>query len=120
MIDQKEARESHELFRAASSLYARCSGTGEVVEMEGLCIANSRSQWFIMNAASLGRPVSSQAELAARANEARAYFAKEQHPSGLKTAFNHQIKYVKVWLCHEVLDLINNQEVHLRVVSSVE
>ena len=80
MVDQKEARESHDLFRAASSLYARCSGTGEVVEMEGLCIANSRSPWFIMNAATLGKPVSSQAELAARANEARAYFVTEQHP----------------------------------------
>jgi len=80
MIDQKEARESHELFRAAWSLYARCSGNGEVVEMEGLCIANGRSPWFLMNAATLGKPVSSQAELAARANEARAYFAKEQHP----------------------------------------
>ena len=80
MIDQKEARESHELFRASSSLYARCSGNGEVVEMEGLCIANGRSPWFLMNAASLGKPVSSQAELAARANEARTYFAKEQHP----------------------------------------
>ena len=80
MIDQKEVRESHELFSAAWSLYARCSGNGEVVDMEGLCIANGRSPWFLMNAASLGEPVSSQAELAARANEARAYFAKEQHP----------------------------------------
>lgn len=80
MIDQKEVRESHELFSAAWSLYARCSGNGEVVDMEGLCIANGRSPWFLMNAASLGKPVSSQAELAARANEARAYFAKEQHP----------------------------------------
>ena len=80
MIDQKEVRESHELFRAAWSLYARCSGNGEVVDMEGLCIANGRSPWFLMNAASLGKPVSSQAELAARANEARAYFAEEQHP----------------------------------------
>jgi len=80
MADQKEARESHELFRAAWSLYARHSGTGEVVEMEGLCIANSRSPWFLMNAATLGKPVSSQAELAARANEAMAYFANEQHP----------------------------------------
>ena len=48
--------------------------------MEGLCIANGRSPWFLMNAASLGKPVSSQAELAARANEAMAYFANEQHP----------------------------------------
>ena len=80
MADQKEARESHELFRAASSLYARCTGNGEVVETEGLCIANSRSAWFIMNAATLGKPVSSPAELAARANEAMAYFANEQHP----------------------------------------
>jgi hypothetical protein len=80
MIDQKEVRESHELFRAAWSLYARCSGNGEVVDMEGLCIANGRSPWFLMNAASLGKPVSSQAELAARANEAMAYFAEEQHP----------------------------------------
>jgi GNAT superfamily N-acetyltransferase len=79
MIDQKEVRESHELFRAAWSLYARCSGNGEVVDMEGLCIANGRSPWFLMNAASLGKPVSSQAELAARANEAMAYFANEQH-----------------------------------------
>ena len=80
MIDQKEVRESHELFSAAWSLYARCSGNGEVVDMEGLYIANGRSPWFLMNAASLGKPVSSQAELAARANEAMAYFANEQHP----------------------------------------
>jgi ribosomal protein S18 acetylase RimI-like enzyme len=80
MTDQQELRESHELFSAAWSLYARRSGTGEVVDMKGLCIANSRSPWFLMNAASLGKPVSSQAELAARANEAMAYFANEQHP----------------------------------------
>jgi GNAT superfamily N-acetyltransferase len=80
MIDQKEVRESHELFSAAWSLYARCSGNGEVVDMEGLYIANGRSPWFLMNAASLGKPVSSRAELAARANEAMAYFANEQHP----------------------------------------
>jgi hypothetical protein len=80
MTDQQELRESHELFSAAWSLYARRSGTGEVVDTEGLCIANGRSPWFLMNAASLGKPVSSQAELAARANEAMAYFANEQHP----------------------------------------
>ena len=80
MIDQKELSESHEQFSAAWSLYARCSGIGEVVDTEGLCIANSRSPWFLMNAASLSKPVSSQAELAARANEAMTYFANEQHP----------------------------------------
>ncbi len=80
MTDQQALRESHELFSAAWSLYARRSGNGEVVDMEGLCIANGRSPWFLMNAASLGKPVSSQAELAARANEAMAYFANEQHP----------------------------------------
>ena len=80
MIDQKELSESHEQFSAAWSLYARRSGIGEVVDTEGLCIANSRSPWFLMNAASLGKPVSSQAELAARANEAMTYFANEQHP----------------------------------------
>ena len=80
MIDQKELSESHEQFSAAWSLYARCSGIGEVVDTEGLCIANSRSPWFLMNSASLSRPVSSQAELAARANEAMTYFANEQHP----------------------------------------
>ena len=80
MIDQKELSESHEQFSAAWSLYARRSGIGEVVDTEGLCIANSRSPWFLMNAASLSKPVSSQAELAARANEAMTYFANEQHP----------------------------------------
>ena len=80
MIDQKELSESHEQFSAAWSLYARCSGIGEVVDTEGLCIANSRSPWFLMNSASLSRPVSSQAELAARANEAMTYFANERHP----------------------------------------
>ena len=80
MIDQKELSESHEQFSAAWSLYAHRSGIGEVVDTEGLCIANSRSPWFLMNAASLGKPVSSQAELAARANEAMTYFANEQHP----------------------------------------
>lgn len=35
MASQTEVRESHEQFSAAWSLYARSSGVGEVVEVEG-------------------------------------------------------------------------------------
>ena len=69
-----EVTESHEQFSAAWSLYARSSGVGEVIDMEGVRVANTRSPWFLMNAALLTRPVSSQAELVARAGAAISYF----------------------------------------------
>lgn len=77
MIDQAEVRESHELLGAAWSLYARASRCGEVVDMEGVRVANARSPWYLMNAALLTGPVSSPAELAARAGAALAYFGRE-------------------------------------------
>jgi len=66
--------ESHEQFSAAWSLYARSSGVGEVVDMEGVRVANAGSPWFLMNAALLTGPVFSQAELVARVGAASAYF----------------------------------------------
>ena len=42
MIDQAEVRESHELPGAAWSLYARASRCGEVVDMEGVRVANAK------------------------------------------------------------------------------
>ena len=36
MVNQAAVRESHEQFSAAWSLYARCSGAGEVVDLDGL------------------------------------------------------------------------------------
>jgi GNAT superfamily N-acetyltransferase len=80
MIDQAEVRESHELLGAAWSLYARASGCGEVVDLEGVRVANARSPWYLMNAALLTGPVSSPAELAARAGAALAYFGREPRP----------------------------------------
>lgn len=80
MVSQAEVRESHEQFSAAWSLYARCSGAGGVVDTDGLCIANARQPWFLMNAALLTAPVSSQAHLEARAHAALAYCARENRP----------------------------------------
>lgn len=80
MTNEAEVRESHELFSAAWSLYAQCSPAGEVVERDGLCIANGRQQWLMMNAALLTSPVSSRADLAARADAAIKYFSGEGRP----------------------------------------
>jgi len=78
MGSQTEVRESHELFSLAWSLYARCRGGGEVCNMDGVCIANARSPWFLMNAALLAGPVSSPVDLAARASAGSAYFGRDQ------------------------------------------
>jgi hypothetical protein len=80
MVSQAEVRESHEQLSEAWSLYARCSGAGEVVDMDGLRVANARQPWFLMNAALLTAPVSSQANLAARAHAVIAYFGSEHRP----------------------------------------
>ncbi len=80
MITQAEVKESHEQFCAAWSLYAGCSATGEALAMEGVHIANTRHPWFIMNAALLTQPVTSQADLAARAEAAMTYFDRESSP----------------------------------------
>ena len=80
MVSQAEVRESHEQFSAAWSLYARCSGAGEVVDMDGLRVANARQPWFLMNAALLTAPVSSQANLEARAHAAITHFRSEHRP----------------------------------------
>src|SRR5215467_1902659 len=80
MVKQAEVRESHEQLSAAWALYARCSGAGEVVDLDGLRIANARQPWFLMNAALLTAPVPSQAHLAARAHAAMAYFGREPRP----------------------------------------
>jgi hypothetical protein len=47
MDRQAEVRELHEQFSAAWSLYARCTGVGEVVDLEGLRIANGRQPWSL-------------------------------------------------------------------------
>jgi hypothetical protein len=78
MVSQKEVRESHELFGAAWALYPHGSGGGEVVEREGVRIANARSPWFLLNAALLAGPVSSPADLAARARAASEYFGRDR------------------------------------------
>lgn len=80
MVNSMWLKESNEQFQAAWSLYARCSKAGEVVDLDGLCIANSRLPWYLMNAALLTAPVSSQAHLAAIAGAACTYFANEQRP----------------------------------------
>jgi hypothetical protein len=80
MASQAEVMESHEQFRAAWSRYARCSGVGEVVDLQGLCVANARSPWFLMNAAVLTGPVSSPADLSARVHAGSAYFGGERTP----------------------------------------
>jgi hypothetical protein len=80
MESQAEVRESHEQLSAAWSLYARCSVAGEVVDLDGLRVANARQPWFLMNAALLTEPVPSQAHLAARARAAIEYFGREHRP----------------------------------------
>ena len=80
MVNQVEVRKSHEQLSALWSLYARCSGAGEVVDLDGLRIANARQPWFLMNAALLTAPVSSQTNLVARAHTAMAYFGHEHRP----------------------------------------
>jgi len=80
MVRQAEVRESHEQLSAAWALYARCSGAGEVVDLDGLRVANARQPWFLMNAALLTAPVPSQTNLAARAHAAMAYFGREPRP----------------------------------------
>src|SRR5262244_2314204 len=78
--ERAEVRESHEQLSAAWALYTRCSGAGEVVDLDGLRIANARQPWFLMNAALLTAPVPSQAHLAARARAAIEYFGREHRP----------------------------------------
>src|SRR5262249_38818991 len=80
MVNQAEVRESHEQLSAAWSLYARCSGAGEVVDLDGLRVANARQPWFLMNAALLTEPVRSQTHLPACAHAGLAYFGREPHP----------------------------------------
>jgi hypothetical protein len=80
MVNQMEVRESHEQLSEAWSLYARCSGAGEVVDLDGLRIANARQPWFLMNAALLTEPVSSQTNLAAHAHTAIEYFGHGHRP----------------------------------------
>jgi ribosomal protein S18 acetylase RimI-like enzyme len=80
MVNQAEVRESHEQFSATWSLYARCSGVGEVIDTDGLRLANARQPWFLMNAALLTEPTSSQADLVARAHTAIEYFGSERRP----------------------------------------
>lgn len=80
MTHHEELRESHELYAAACALYARCSSTGEVVDQGGLCMANSRHPWAMLNAAVLTEPVSCPADLAARAEAATTYFGGEGRP----------------------------------------
>jgi hypothetical protein len=77
MASQNEVRGSHEQFSAAWSLDARAGGVGEDVDVKGIRVTNARSPWYLMNAALLTGPVSSPAELAARANAASAYFGRE-------------------------------------------
>jgi GNAT superfamily N-acetyltransferase len=74
MPNHDELSESHGQFSAAWSRYASCSRSGEVVDMGGLRIANSRHPWALLNAAVLTAPVSSQTELAARVDGAVAHF----------------------------------------------
>lgn len=75
-----EVRESHEQFAAAWSLYARNSEHGEVLDLNGLFVANARSPWYIMNAAVLSTPMSSGKELASCAEAAIKYYAAEHNP----------------------------------------
>ena len=53
---------------------------GEVIDLEGLRLANGRQPWFLLNAALLTAPVSSQVPLAPRARAALAYFGREHRP----------------------------------------
>jgi hypothetical protein len=80
MASQAELRESHAQLSEVWSIYARCSGAAEVVDIDGLRIANARHPWFFLNAALLTEPVSSQTDLEARARTALAYFESQPEP----------------------------------------
>lgn len=80
MTNPNELMESHAQFDAAWSLYASCCPGGEVLHSDGLCIANARHPWSLMNAALLTAPLSSPADLAARAGAAVSYFRQENRP----------------------------------------
>ena len=54
----------------------RVAGAGEVVDLDGLRVANARQPWFLMNAALLTEPVLSQTHQA-RAHAAMEYFGLE-------------------------------------------
>lgn len=80
MRHQAEYKESHEQFGAAWSLYARSRTNGAVLDADGLCIANARHPWALMNTAVLTKPLSSQADLASRAIAAIRYYRDEPTP----------------------------------------
>jgi ribosomal protein S18 acetylase RimI-like enzyme len=78
--DQADLKESHEQMRAAWSLYARSCPDGEVIDAAGLCLANARQPWALMNAALLPAPEDSDADLAAHATAAIRYYQQEDRP----------------------------------------
>ncbi|MCX5947721.1 MAG: hypothetical protein NTY67_05930 [Cyanobacteria bacterium] len=78
--DQADLKESHEQMRAAWSLYARSCPDGEVIDAAGLCLANARQPWALMNAALLPAPEASDADLAAHATAAIRYYQQENRP----------------------------------------
>lgn len=78
--DQADRQESHAQMRAAWSLYARSCPDGEVIDAGGLCLANARQPWALMNAALLPAPEDSDADLAAHATAAIHYYQKENRP----------------------------------------
>ena len=75
-----ELGESHRQFSAAWSLYAKSRSAGEVIDVDGLCIADSRHPWALLNAAMLTTPVSSQADLVARVDSAVEHFHNGGNP----------------------------------------
>jgi hypothetical protein len=67
-------------FSAVWSMYASNSGFGEVVDMNGLLIANARLPWYLTNAAILSSPIASQEDLVSRVKAAISYYEPEQRP----------------------------------------
>ena len=67
-------RESNDQFRKAWQFFARNSPNGEVKELPGISIADSKAAWPIMNAALLSSPVADLTDLRRRIAAARGHF----------------------------------------------
>lgn len=93
--DQADVKESHEQMRAAWSLYARSCPEGEVVDAAGLCLANARQPWALMNAALLPAPEDSDADLAAHATAAIRYYNRRTDPGSWRSVSHGSARVVR-------------------------
>src|SRR5215831_13748605 len=75
-----EIAESNRLLQEVWKLYARFSPEGEAIDRVTLTFANAKQPWSLMNLCALRTPVTDQADLARRAQEALEYFSVQANP----------------------------------------